>query len=82
MAKERRRLIDEDLLKAWQQLKRVGDAEAIATLLGVSKPTIENALIYGHVHQDRIINGINTFFSDRLQKEKQMAGELRQLATE
>lgn len=76
----RRRTIAVELHKQWRQLERTGDAEAIAKKLKVSKPTIDKALIYGGVHQQKIQDGINKFFADRLIREKEMADHLRELA--
>lgn len=75
----RRRTIAPELHKQWRKLERRKDSEAIAELLNVSKPTIDKALIYGNVHQQMIIDGINKFFADRLLAEKNKADELHEL---
>lgn len=76
----RRRTIAIELLNQWHALKRDGDSEKIAKLLELSKPTVDKALIYGGVHQQRIIDEINKFFADRLTKEKEDANRLKDLA--
>lgn len=74
-----KRTIAKELLERWKQLERKGDPEEIAKVLGKSKPTIDKALIYGCVHQQEIVDGINKYFADRLMAEKAKAGELAQL---
>ncbi len=75
----RQRTIAVELLKEWKKLSRKNDSTKIAEKLQVSKPTIDNALIYGCVHQQMIIDGINAYFSDRLISERQEADKLRNL---
>ncbi len=77
--KIRQRTIAKELLVQWQNLTRNNDAKLIAKELEVSKPTIDNALIYGYVQQQRIIDGINTYFETRLTKERADAGRLQEL---
>lgn len=74
-----RRTIAEQLHKQWRSLERKNDAEALAKELGVSKPTIDKALIYGCVHQQVLVDGINKYFADRLMSEKETAGRLKEL---
>ena len=76
----RKQTIHTDLLRQWRKLKRKGDTEKIAAALGVSKPTVYNALIYGAVQKIAYVEGINKFFSDRLQAEKDAAAGLSELA--
>lgn len=76
----RRRTISQELHEQWRKLERRGDATALAKLLEVSKPTIDKALIYGNVHKQEIIDGINKFFADRLMAEKATAQELADLS--
>lgn len=66
---KRRRTIDTKLLAEWGKLARKGDPEKLAALLKVSKPTIDKALIYGSVQQQRIVDGINNYFAERLLEE-------------
>jgi hypothetical protein len=80
--KARRRTINLELFNQWKNLTRTGDSTAIAELLGVSKPTIDNALIYGAVAQQKIVDGITKFFADRLMREKDDAMKLKKLQTE
>jgi endonuclease III-like uncharacterized protein len=73
------RTIAEELHKQWRKLERKGDSEKLATLLKVSKPTIDKALIYGCVHQQAIVDGITKYFADRILSEKETAGKLGEL---
>jgi endonuclease III-like uncharacterized protein len=79
VAKIRKRTISAELHKQWRNLERKGDSTKLAELLGVSKPTIDNALIYGFVQQQKIVDGITQFFADRLMKEKDDALTLKTL---
>lgn len=76
------RTISKELHEEWVKLTRKNDAKAIAEKLEVSKPTIDNALIYGNVHQQRLIDGINSYFKERLENENKQAAELRELQTQ
>lgn len=72
-----KRTISKDLHEQWRKQTRTGDPDAIAKALGVSKPTIDKALIYGCVHKQRIVDGITEFFTERLKRESEAAGRLR-----
>lgn len=80
-----KRTIALELLQRWKQLLRKGDPEKLREYLKekglttISKPTIDKAIIYGCVHQQAIIDGINTYFAERLMGEKRMAEELGKL---
>lgn len=74
-----KRTIAEELHKQWRLLMRKGDAELIAEQLEVSKPTIDKALIWGNVHQQKVVDGITKFFADRLLKEKEAANQLHEM---
>lgn len=74
-----RRTIAVELFKQWRQLARKNDPQAIAEHLGMSKPTIHKALIYGNVNSEAVKNGITTFFADRLRREMDEAEELEKL---
>lgn len=76
-----KRTIAEELHAQWRKLERKGDAEAIATVLHVSKPTIDKALIYGCVHQQKIVDGITKYMADRIIREKDSAAHLNELDT-
>jgi hypothetical protein len=78
--KGHKRTIALKLHQQWRKLERKGDADKLAVHLGVSKPTIDKALIYGAVHQQLIVDGITNFFADRLIKEKEDADHLAQLS--
>lgn len=78
----RQRTIAVELHNEWRNQERKGDSDAIATKLGVSKPTIDKALIYGCVHQQAIIDGINKYFADRLTNEREAAQNLKGLRTD
>ena len=75
-----KRTIAEELHQQWRNLERKGDSDALATLLGVSKPTIDKALIYGCVHQQKIVDGITKYLADRIISEKESADQLRELS--
>lgn len=81
LATRHRRTISKELHAQWRDLERKGDAEKLATLLGVSKPTIDKAIIYGCVHQQAIVDGVSKFFADRILAEKEMAQHLNDLKT-
>lgn len=79
--KERhRRTIAKELHEQWRSLERKNDSDTIAGILGVSKPTIDKALIYGCVHQQALVDGITKYFADRIIREKEEAGRLKDLA--
>lgn len=73
----RRRTIKQELHEAWQRHRRTGDDELIAKELGVSKYTINNALAYGFVHREEVINGITNFFAERYRKENELAKSIQ-----
>jgi endonuclease III-like uncharacterized protein len=77
-----KRTIAEELHQQWRNLERKGDSEAIAAVLGVSKPTIDKALIYGCVHQQKIVDGMTKYFADRIIREKESAAHLKEIQTE
>lgn len=81
MAQERqkqalKRTISDELLTEWRRLKRIGDSKEISDRFGWSRPTIDNALNKGHVQQTEIVGQINTFFMERMEKEKRDAQSL------
>lgn len=75
-----RRTIAIELHEQWRNLERSNDSTKIAELLGVSKPTIDKALIYGCVHQQALVDGITKYFADRIISEKEDASRLKELA--
>lgn len=77
-----RRTISEELFQQWRNLSRKNDPTEIATTLGVSRPTINKALIYGCCHQQTVVDGITKFFADRIMREKAAAENLRSLQNE
>lgn len=77
----RRRTIAPELHAQWRNLERKNDSGEIAKILNVSKPTIDKALIYGCVHQQAIVDGITKYFADRILREKESAGQLKEMAT-
>lgn len=81
MAKKQRfkRTIAEELHKQWRELERKGDSEVLAKKLEVSKPTLDKALIYGCVHQQKIVDGITKYFADRIIFEKEEALRLKDM---
>lgn len=77
-----KRTIAEELHEQWRKLERKGDSDAIAKVLDVSKPTIDKALIYGCVHQQKIVDGITKYMADRIIAEREAGSRLKELATE
>lgn len=75
-----KRTIAKELHEQWRKLHRSKDPEAIANLLGVSKPTVDKALIYGFVHKQALVDGITKYFADRLMLEKETANRLKDLS--
>lgn len=79
MSSEKKQLectISPELLEAWQTLKRKKDSFMIANIYGWSRPTIDNALLYGHVKTPQVTDHINEFFLQRQEKEKNDAKTL------
>lgn len=67
------RTINEDLFKSWQIKRRFKDPALIAERFNVSRPTVDNALNFGHVKGvPEVVGYINTFFDERddLESEK------------
>jgi nitrogen regulatory protein PII-like uncharacterized protein len=62
-----------ELFEAWKLATRQGDTMKLAKKLGVSRPTIERAILYGSVVKEDLIEGISQFFEDRIEEEKQKA---------
>lgn len=69
-----------ELLASWQKLRRKKDPETIAAKLGVSRPVIDRALIYGYVGVENLATGITLFFEERLNQERKDAARLNNLA--
>lgn len=78
--KKPQRTIAKELHQQWRRLERKNDSEELAKLLEVSKPTIDKALIYGAVHQQRLVDGITTYFAARLLREKEAGDNLKNIA--
>lgn len=64
------------LLGAWKAQVRRGDIPALAKKLNVTQPTISKALLYGCVHQPKILEGITKYFEERARRENQAAQRL------
>lgn len=77
-----KRTISIELHEQWRALIRTGDPQKLADMLGVSKPLIDRALIYGSVHKQRLVDGITNYFASRLLKEKQDAENLQSIVAE
>lgn len=73
--------IPDELLESWKLNRRKQDVKELTEILGVNPTTINRAFIYGHVNQQSIIDGINTFFLDRIAREKKMGKKLKKEAT-
>lgn len=70
------RTIDATLHRQWRKQQRSGDSVKLQEMLGVSKPTIDKALIYGCVHKERISDTITDYFLERIEREKEAAQKL------
>lgn len=70
------RTVSQQLLDAWQKLRRKGDPEAMAKSLQYSRPVIDRALIHGYVSLPELPDKINSFFMERLKEEEKQADEL------
>lgn len=68
--------ISPELFNAWGQLRRKKDAEVIAQEIGKSRPVIDRALNFGHVKDQRVIDGITDFFTKRKRREDKQANKL------
>jgi hypothetical protein len=78
--KEYRRTISKELHEQWRKLYRIGDSDAISKHLGLSKPTVDKALIYGNVHRSETIDFITSYFYDRLKREDNDAKRLQYIS--
>lgn len=76
------RSVSEELLEAWQTLRRKCDPDTMATELGYSRPVIDRALRWGYVSMPELPDKICVFFQRRLEKEKAQAVELMGLKQE
>ena len=77
-----RRTIAESLLTIWQHNRRKGDIEKIMqqakdNKLPSSKPTIENAILYGHCLDESLRDIITEYFEKRNRGEDKMAWNLK-----
>lgn len=80
--KRKQRTISLELFNQWRNCTRLGDGKLLVDLLQVSKPTIDNALTYGHANKQSLIDGINQFFANRLIAERETAANLKNLQQE
>lgn len=69
--------IDPQLFQAWKTYTRMGDSVRIANKYKRSRPTIDNALNFGHVQNTELVGQITTFFTDRLKDERNQAEQLK-----
>jgi hypothetical protein len=65
-----------ELWDAWKKLKRRKDPQVIAKKIGVSRPVIDRALIYGNVAKPGLAEKINKFFETRQKEERKAANRL------
>lgn len=72
-------LIAPELHAQWRAMERQGDTEKIMERTGMSRPTVNNALIYGHAHNQNLITAISDFFAERAMSERLMAEKLKEL---
>ncbi len=71
-----------ELHEQWQKLKRHGDPERMAEEFGVSRPTIDKALLYGNVFKTELADKITEYFEQRLTKEAEDARRLERLSNQ
>jgi hypothetical protein len=76
------RTVAEELHESWKTLKRKKDPDVIAKQLGVSRPVIDRALIYGYVSIPDLADKITKYFEDRLNKERGDASRLNNLSSD
>lgn len=69
-----------ELHETWKNSRRIGDPEALAKVCGVSRPVIDKALIYGYVSVEGLVDKINTYFEERLLKERADAKRINGLS--
>ena len=58
-----------DLHEAWVRARRKNDPIEIAERLGKSRALIDRALKYGHVKDQRVVEGITKFYEERVESE-------------
>lgn len=75
----RARTIAISLFEVWKHQTRIGDAAKLVDVTGLSRPTIDNALTYGAVQKQELVDAINKFFEDRLNREREDAKRLKEL---
>lgn len=68
MAKKERN-IAEEVFNFWQECKKQGDGETLQLQLGLSAPTISQALKYGYVSKSYLVTAITEFFKKRKESE-------------
>lgn len=73
MSTKFKQTITNDLFDAWNNAKRTGDATKIAKAINSCYPVVQRALKYGHVNNDEVKNGINSFFQKRKIEEDEAA---------
>lgn len=75
----RSRTITAQLFNQWKRLTRQGDVRALVAHTGKSAPTIVNAITYGAVNSQELIDSINAFFESRAKAEKKQAAKLKNM---
>ena len=58
-----------ELFEAWKRMRRKNDPKEIAEQLGKSRALIDRALKYGHVKDQKVVEGITAYYENRLETE-------------
>ena len=69
--------IGNELFITWQQMRRIGDPEKIAKALGLSRPIIDRALVYGNVKNEKTADLISKWFAKRLEQESKSGSSIK-----
>lgn len=70
------RTIDEALFETIKVLRRVQDAGEITEMTGLSRPTIDKALNFGHIRDLALEKAIIEYYSKRAADQKSAAIEI------
>lgn len=71
--------IPNQLHSEWKRLRRKGDVDKITITYGVSRSTINRALIWGYAPKQKTIDVINDYFKTREQQDLSDINQLKQL---
>lgn len=65
--------IEKELFDAWKKHQRKTDVEELMVLTGKGRSLIVQALRYGHVKDEKVVDIISKFYIDRANKQKEQA---------